>query len=67
MVVEPMMKCFAVCPRCHGCGSLDVIQKIEMHADGKNCTYWQDREVCRQCEGAGRLSTASEKREKCSR
>ena len=50
-----MTKPFTTCPRCHGVGQVDTIRKIEMHADGKNCTYWQDREVCRQCEGVGQV------------
>ncbi len=52
-----MTKPYTTCPRCSGAGQLDTIKKIVMHADQKNCTYWQDRETCRQCDGKGRVQT----------
>lgn len=39
------------CPRCKGCGSVDELKKIEVHPDGKTCSYWQSREICNYCEG----------------
>ncbi len=41
------------CSRCEGAGQADVIRKVTIHPDGKNCSYIQDREPCALCGGVG--------------
>lgn len=41
------------CVRCDGKGELDVISKVEIDEDGKNCKYWEKRQICNRCHGEG--------------